>query len=211
MKLYKISFIVIVLSILSGCAIGNKYDYQEADISLPVKGTSTVSLGVVDKRDYVLNGNKPANFTGLQRGGFGNPFDVTTRSGKPLTDDITEALSRALQNAGFQVNNLYFSSPDTSLVASVIKKGGTEKSILLTVSEWKTDVYMNISVSYDFLLQILNQQGKEIASASMNSNGIEKLSGAGFEGQNSRAATAALETKIARLFNDPAIIQALKD
>lgn len=211
MKLYKYSLAVVCLSILTGCAVGNKYDYQQADVSLPVKGTANVSLGVIDNRAYVLSGEKTANFIGLQRGGFGNPFEVTTSSGKPLTEDMSDVLERSLKNSGFQVNKLYFSSPDTSLVASVIKKDGQEKNIVLTVTEWKTDVMMSIALIYDLVLQVKNKEGEEVASASMRSNGKEKVSGAGFEGQNSRVATSAFETKISRLFNDPAIINALKD
>lgn len=211
MRLFKYSAAVVCLSILTGCAVGNKYDYQQADISLPVKGESQVSLGVIDNRSYVTSGDKSANFIGVQRGGFGNPFDVTTSSGKPLTEDMSDVLERSLKNSGFQVNKLYFSSPDTALVASVIMKDGQQKNIILTVNEWKTDVMMSIALIYDLVLQVKTRDGKELASASMQSNGKEKLSGAGFEGQNSRVATSAFETKVSRLFNDPAIIDALKD
>ena len=65
---------------LAGCAVGNTYDYQAADIGLPVVGKGKVGVAVVDRRPYVLSGDKEADFVGLQRGGFGNPFNVTTRS-----------------------------------------------------------------------------------------------------------------------------------
>ncbi len=211
MNLSKLSAGIALLSLLTGCAVGNKYDYQQAELSLPVKGTSQISLGVIDNRSYVIDGEKPANFIGLQRGGFGNPFDVSTKSGKSLTEDMTLVLDRSLKQSGYQVNKLFFSSPDSSLVANVIMKDGQQKNIVLTVSEWKTDVYMNITLSYDLLLQILDQQGQELASASMRSNGPENLSGGGVEDQNSRTAASAFETKIGRLFNTPQIVAALSD
>ncbi len=210
MKLLKLSTAALFISILSGCAVGNKYDYQQAEVSLPVQGSEQISLGVIDNRSYIINGDKPANFIGLQRGGFGNPFDVTTSSGQPMTDDMTEVLSRSLENAGFKVTKLYFSSPDTSLVANIIKKDGQQKNIILTVSEWKTDSMMSFALIYDLLLQVKDSKGEEIASASIRSNGKETLSGAGFEEQNSRTATSAFETKISRLFNNPSIVEALK-
>ncbi|WP_417224672.1 hypothetical protein [Amphritea sp.] len=211
MRLCKYSIAIICLSILTGCAVGNKYDYQQADMSLPIKGTAKVGLGVIDNRSYVINGDKTANFIGLQRGGFGNPFEVTTLSGKPLTNDMSDALTRSLEKSGFQVNKLYFSSPDTSMVASVIKNNGQQKNIILTVSEWKTDVMMSIALIYDLVLQVKDSEGREIASASSRSAGKEKISGAGFAGQNSRVAVSAFETKISRLFNHPDIIKALQD
>ncbi|RTE65968.1 hypothetical protein EH243_09810 [Amphritea opalescens] len=211
MRLFKYSIALLCLSFLTGCAVGNQYDYQQADVSLPIKGTDKVSLGVIDNRSYVINGDKSANFIGLQRGGFGNPFEVTTSSGKPLTEDMSDVLERSLVQSGFQVNKLYFSSPDTSMVANVIKNNGQQKNIILTVSEWKTDVMMNIALIYDLELQVKDQEGREIASASARSTGKEKISGAGFQGQNSRVAVSAFETKVSRLFNNPAIVKALKD
>lgn len=210
MKSIKSLILFFSISIITGCAAGNKYDYNQADISLPVKGSGDISLGVIDNRDYVHSGKKPAKFVGLQRGGFGNPFDVTTRSGKSLTEDMSVALTRSLEKSGFNVDELYFSASDTSLITSVIKNNGQQKNIVLTVNEWKTDVMMSIAVIYDLLLQIKDKDGNELASASSSSDGKETVSGAGFEGQNSRVATSTFETKISRLFNNPEIIEALE-
>lgn len=211
MKAIKYSLVILLFSIITGCAVGNKYDYQQVDISLPIKGTEEVGLGVIDNRHYVNSGNKPANFVGLQRGGFGNPFDVKTSSGQSLTEDMTETLARSLEKSGFEVNKLQISKSDASFVTSVIKKDGQKRNIILTVNEWKTDVMMSIAVIYDLLLQVKDHEGKEIASASTKSNGKETISGAGFEGQNSRAATSTFETKVSRLFNNPEIIKALEN
>ena len=194
--------------VVTGCAVGNKYDYQNADISLPVSGSATLGLGVVDNRSYVLEGKKKPNFIGLQRGGFGNPFDVTTKSGEPLTDDMSKVIAKALSNNGFVVKNLYFSSPDSSIVASSITKNGEEKNVVLTVTEWKTNIYMKMSLEFDLLLQVIAKDGTVIAKN--HAKGEEYIGGGGFESQNSRSAAAALETKIGRLFNHKDIINALK-
>jgi len=37
------------------------------------------------------------------REGGGNPFNVATLSGQPLTEDMTTALERALQKSGYQM------------------------------------------------------------------------------------------------------------
>lgn len=203
--------VTIMFTLLTGCAVGNKYDYQQADLSLPVKGDTQVSVGVTDKRDYVTRGDKPANFVGLQRGGFGNPFNVTTLSGRPLTEDMTTALERALRKSGYQVQRMSYDSTDSSLIASAIRKNGQEKNILLSVFEWKTDIYASMSLRYDLLLQVFDKQGQEIASATARSDGPETLSGGGFEAQNSRLAASAFETKVSRLFNNPQIMNALKN
>jgi len=75
----KILLILFVL-FLTGCAVGNKYNYRSSSMALPIKPVNhrTLILSVEDLRPYVLNGEKEPNFVGLQRGGFSNPFDVTT-------------------------------------------------------------------------------------------------------------------------------------
>jgi hypothetical protein len=55
-----------------------------------------------DQRDYVRSGSKDAQFVGLQRGGFGNPFDVRTADDKPLADAMTTALVNTLATKGFR-------------------------------------------------------------------------------------------------------------
>lgn len=202
---------VVVLSFLlmiAGCAVGNRYDYRESNISLPLNGSGDLSSGVIDMRSYVMSGEKSPEFIGLQRGGFGNPFEVKTSSGKPLADDFNNALSQALLKAGYNVRQLYFSSPDSSVVTSVISENGSEKNVVLYVTEWKTDVMMNMRLIFDLVLKVYDKKGELLAKNQLE--GDEKISGAGFESQNSKTAAAAFETKIGRLFNNPEILDALK-
>ena len=90
MKLFKIFGMSLLIMAVTGCAIGNQYDYRTANVSLPLTGDGVLGVGVLDNRSYVLSGEKEPNFVGLQRGGFANPFNVTTASGKPLTDDMSD-------------------------------------------------------------------------------------------------------------------------
>ncbi len=209
MRTIKLVFVFALLIVVSGCAVGNKYDYRQAKAALPLTGSGELGAGVVEMRSYVLNGDKTPDFIGLQRGGFGNPFDVKTSSGKALKDDMTDVLSRALNSAGYTVNQLYFSSPDSSVIADVVAKEGKEKNVILMVKDWKTDVMMNFRLIYDLVLQVVDKQGNVLASNTLK--GDEKLSGAGFESQNSNSAAAAFETKLGRLFNNPGIIAALQN
>ena len=58
-------------------------------------------LAVQDFRPYVLNGDEEPGFVGLQRGGYGNPFDVTTLTGRPMTEDMAEAMVKGLSDVGY--------------------------------------------------------------------------------------------------------------
>lgn len=192
---------------ITGCAIGNQYDYRNKEIALPVTGNSQVGLAVVDNRPYVVSGDKPANYVGIQRGGFGNPFNVTTISGDSLANDFAGSLKSALSKNGFEVNSLQLSSPDSSVVANLVKSNGSSKNIILKVNEWKTDAMMNLRLIYDLELAIMDKQGNVLATAS--DSGDEVISGAGFESGNARNVTSSFETKISRLFNTSTILTSL--
>lgn len=208
MRYFKFVYFALLVSFTTGCAIGNRYDYQQIDISLPVKGSGVVGLGVVENRGYVVSGNKGPDFIGLQRGGFGNPFDVTTDSGKPLVDDMSTSLTNALTRSGFTVERLTVTSQDASAVATAVNAGGYDRNIILTVNEWKTDVMMRIKLVFDLELQIMDKQGKLIASNSLK--GEEVIGGGGFEGSNAETAASAFEAKIGRLFNTPEVKASLE-
>jgi hypothetical protein len=85
--------------LLGGCAVDNSHRYDLGDAEFQVESNKTVAVAVVDTRPYVLSGEKTANFSGLMRGGFGNPFDVTTDSGRALAEDLTISIVRALNAA----------------------------------------------------------------------------------------------------------------
>lgn len=206
MKILHVCFVLTVLA-ATGCAVGNKYDYQSTTLALPVSGSGELGYSVIDNRSYVLNGDKKPDFIGLQRGGFGNPFDVTTASGKPLTQDIASVLGQALLNAGYNPQEISISSADESVMATAVSNAGKFRNVVLIVTEWKTDAMLNLTLHYNLALKVLNAAGNVIASN--ETQGKEAASGAGFQSQNARSASAALETKVARLFNTPEIKAAL--
>lgn len=70
--------------------MGNKHQYIGSDPELLVTTTYATAVAVQDRRPYVLDGDKDADFVGIQRGGFGNPFDVITTSGRPLARHVRD-------------------------------------------------------------------------------------------------------------------------
>ena len=78
-----------------GCAAGNRHAYHETVAVLQASGSKTIAVATHDEREYVRSGHKRPNFVGLQRGGYGNPFNVTTASTHPLAQDMTDAIVEA--------------------------------------------------------------------------------------------------------------------
>lgn len=202
-------WLVVMLLMLSGCAVGNKYDYRTSSITLPTQSAqqSKVVLAVNDERPYVVNGKKPANFVGLMRGGFGNPFDVNTVSGKPLTEDMSVAIEKALAKSGYQVVNVE-STADNQVLVNAAAANGASRIILLNIKEWKSDVMMSITLHCDIELTILDQQGTVLAKNQMKFD--EGIGGAQIgAAKNSQAVTAEFAKRIGYLFNKEEVRSAL--
>jgi len=176
---------------LSGCAVGNRYDFRGAIGGLPVSGPGDIAVSVVDARPYVVSGDKGSDFVGLQRGGFGNPFDVRTTSGGPLADEFREAISGALQRQGFTI---------------VAPNQPAPRKLELRVLEWKTDVMARMKVLYDFTLSVFDGQGALLAQS--NAKGEDVLGG-GFESANSVNAAKAFEMRFTELIRDTGVQSAL--
>src|SRR5690625_7487914 len=85
-------FAVAAILTMTGCAIGNKADYRQAVPSISVSTDHEVIVSVVDERPYVTRGSKRPNYVGTVRGGYYNPFNATTVSGRPLASDLQDAV-----------------------------------------------------------------------------------------------------------------------
>lgn len=185
------SMVATLLLVLGGCAIGNRYDYGSSISGLPVSGSGNLAVSVVDARPYVLSGEKKPDFVGLQRGGFGNPFDVRTGSGRPLADEMRDAIAKALQQQGFAVG------------------GGSEaapRKLELRVLEWKTDVMMKMKTTYDLQLSIFDASGALVAQSKTKG---EDVGTGGFESGNATNAARTFELRFTELVRDEAVRKAL--
>lgn len=186
-----LSGVTALLLAISGCAVGNRYDYGSSISGLPVSGSGELAVNVVDDRPYVLSGEKKPDFVGLQRGGFGNPFDVRTASGRPLADEMRDAIAKALQQQGFAV------------------VGGSEaapRKLELRVLEWKTDVMMRMKTRYDLQLSIFDARGSLVAQSKANG---EEVGSGGFESGNASNAARTFELRFTELVRDEVVRKAL--
>jgi len=189
--------------------MGNKYNYDTPKMVLPVHGTANVGLAVIDERPYVLDGDKSPDFVGLQRGGFGNPFNVTTESGRPLSVDMQDSLSKALSSNGYEVSLIQATSSSQADIDKAVRHEGKERNVIILLKEWKTDAMMRFGISYNVILRILNQQAELLGENQVEAD-KEPMGGAGFESANSKAAAVTFENKMNVLFKAPQIIQAME-
>ncbi len=205
----KILLILLVL-FLTGCAAGNKYNYRSSPMALPIQPVDhrTLILSVEDLRPYVLNGEKEPSFVGLQRGGFGNPFEVTTSTGKPMTEDMSAAIVRGLMDVGYRVVNVQGKPEIVYLVNNAVKEDAT-RIVVLKVYDWKSDIYMGITLHCDLRLSVFDANGELIAESTMNF--VKEIGGAQLgAAKNSQIVADEFAKQIGYLFNKNEVRSALR-
>jgi len=211
MKTANVIRMIISLLILTGCAAGNKHTYHNVNADISMQGTTTIAVATHDQRVYVQNGNKRSDFVGLQRGGFGNPFDITTVSGNSLAQDFTETMARSLASKGFQTTPVSVNYSDTAdRVKTVLVNTGAHRLLVLTLYEWKSDTSTNTALIYDASLEVLSENGKTVAQKSIS--GRDDLGGSALNppAYAKKAVPAAFKEKIEILLNDSDISRAME-
>ncbi|WP_143708440.1 SHOCT domain-containing protein [Methylococcus capsulatus] len=200
MRLYQTS--MLACTFLAGCAFGNKQDYRQAQPSLAFSGVQKIAVGVQDQRPYVVNGNKDEDFVGLQRGGLGNPFDVRTQSKRALAEEMTNLLADALKHSGANVTPVRLPpSLSRDQVLSTLLAEKPDKSLLVTLYEWKSDTYVGSEIQYNVDMQAFGRSGKLLAEKRIE--GIDQLGSAFWypQGVAQDGAPAAFKKKMEEMYS----------
>lgn len=176
----RIILIILYVVFLTGClAAGHEYNYEQISMDIPVEATEQESLilAVEDWRPYVLSGDKKASFVGLQRDGYGIPFDVDTASGKPMTEIMSAAIENGLKEAGYTVVSVSGNNNHVYLVNAATKNNAS-RIVVLKVLDWKSDVMWGVTLHSNLDLSIFDAEGKLLAESSKSPWG-KSLRGAG--------------------------------
>lgn len=130
-------------------------------LSLPSKGT--VALAILDARPDVVKGERKDTFVGLSRSLYGIPYPAYTQSKKPLVQDFSDLVTRALKLGGTPAQAISV-SPFSGRVGAIksLQASGAERLILIEVRDWWFDSLIHTDLHYDLMLTVLNAQGQEL-------------------------------------------------
>ncbi|MEA2698891.1 MAG: hypothetical protein QOI66_3162, partial [Myxococcales bacterium] len=157
---------IFVVIASAGCAIGRKHAYDLATPHVTHQGTIWLAVAAHDQRSEVVSGQKTPTFVGLSRGGFGNPFDVNTKSGHPLATDFGMAMQRGLAARGYRITPVVASPAMRSTdVALALAKTGAPVALIAEIKEWKSDTYNNTALVYDVTVRVLDPQARVLGQA----------------------------------------------
>jgi len=119
-----------------------------------------IRVAVFDQREYVKSGKKDSSYFGVVRDVYGIPRSVYSASSVPLAEDLEKAISNGFSNAGMDA-----SIADLATRSSRRASAPEEKMLVLTLSEWVSDSYMNsVGFTYKVTAEVYNHEGQRMAS-----------------------------------------------
>lgn len=210
-KVKLVFFVACCALVLNGCAFGNTHRYHDTIASINASGTIAIGVATHDQREYVVSGRKNPDFIGLQRGGYGNPFDVSTARGNPLAEDMTQSIVNSLVKKGFKaIPVLVTHADERQSVIDKLKVAGGERLLIFTLTEWKSDTFQNTALIYDIKAEVLEQAGKTMAEKEIK--GKDDLGGSFWNApaHAKKAIPIAFREKIEKLLNSSEIEAALR-
>lgn len=202
--------LLFVLALLQGaCAAGQTIRFDHA-VRLQAEGDASLRVGVLDARTYVRAEQKKPSFVGVQRGGYGNPFDVLTASGEPVATEIGRSLKASLKARGFTVDVVPL-TPDQTMRESLAKLGSDAEhlAVLVVIEELRSDTMTNAALHYDLTVEV-RRTGKSLAFAREANR--ESLGGSVWDpgAYAKEVVPAAWSRALERLFDNPDVVEALK-
>lgn len=193
-----------------GCVVGQQIPFQVQTPRLYARGGGSISLAVQDQRDEVRSGERTPDFCGFMRSGFGIPYPVTTAGNGPLASDFADVVARGLRGNGFRVL-IVVVPPNQSEAATIeaLASRAADHSLLIRISQWKSDTYTRTTLAYRAAAQVRDRQGQVIAESLIS--GKDVLGGDFLDPVAKMKETVpdATRADLEHLLNDPSIANAL--
>jgi hypothetical protein len=158
----------------------------------------------------VLSQNKRPSFVGLQRGGYGNPFDVLNKNNEPLSTSFTHVVCESIKSSGGSCIEVATVPTETRRdLTRRLAETGAPRAILMTLMEWKSDTYQNVGLRYDVDLEVITPPETVLIRKKMR--GFDDLRGSFWNppAYAKKAVPKAFQRKIQELYTDSEVLSAL--
>ena len=197
-----------VLFALGACTEAD-YEFAAVDPVLTVSSGRTISASVIDQRPYVVNGKESPRFVGTARGGYNNTIEALTASGRPLAEDLTDAVVRALDRRGIAASALPLPKGTPEEIAlTAFRTQGTERLLAVQMYEWQTKADTRVTVRWHMEAIVYDRSGGILARRA--TQGYQPVGATDVTGDGSEIAIREVTRKLSELLNERVITAALK-
>ena len=162
----KVALILLIGSLMSGCAIGNKYTIADVPAQFEATGKYSVVVASLDQRQFIVDKTSPDTYVGKVRGGYGTSFNATTISGLSFSDDVGQSICNALIRKGFKATLVSVKIDLTEeKVREQLLSNKKDRALFVIIRKWESDSFINLNVGYDLTLQVIAKDGTILATA----------------------------------------------
>ena len=207
----KAFFILLIGSLLSGCAIGNKYTIGDVKAQLDATGKYSIVVASLDQRQFIVDKSNPDTYVGAVRGGYGNSFNATTLSGLPFAGDVSQSICNSLISKGFNAKLIAVKFDQTEKeVLDLLLSKTEDRGILVIIRKWESDSFVNLNVGYDLTLKVIAKNGTILATAEAKND--VKVPGSIMVGSLEMSKTEVpniFKKSIESLLNNPDVVRVL--
>lgn len=192
-----------------------KLGYNEVVPTVAATGHRSVVVVTHDQRPYVVSGQTKPDVIGVKREQYGNPWQISTASGHPLAEDMTQVICNGLQKQGFQCIPIQvMPSESTDVVRRRLKEGPGDTALLLTVRDWRSDTWVKTILDHNTSLEVFDRDGTLLAQTSVQGadKGADTLPGVTSTFSNAMYTSLPLAMKsiLEELLNYPTVVMALQ-
>lgn len=187
---------------------GGTQDYANVSLALAVPTGPGVAVTVIDDRPYVLSGDESPSFVGTMVGRYRNTVGVATASGRPLAEELTQAVVRGLEAEGAAATGVTLAEGTAEPEAlSALAAAGAERLLVVRLRDWRSDAQVRVTARWDLEARVYDRAGGLLGQRT--ARGAETIGTVGFEGESGELVVGTLSRRLADLLNYPAVSAAL--
>lgn len=200
----------LALALAVGACMSSQSSYDLAPAAPAVGGMTGRSLAVaaIDARPYVLDGTKPAEFIGTDRGQYSNTVDVVIASGRPLAAEVTDLAVSGYAARGITAAAVALPAKADEAAMLAAARGQGERLVAVTIREWRTDAYTRVKLTWNLEAAVYDGAGTLLGRSAIQ--GAVPIGVTSLEADSSGLAGQELSNRLAQLLNERRITDALR-
>lgn len=197
---------------ITACSVGRKMSFENKNIATDYTNAKSMIVGFQDNRAYVLEGKQKPSFCGQMKSTVQIPYNVQTKSGKPLAVEFTNALVASLSKLGIKAMPMLIelNTQQDSILAR-FNRADAERLVHFNVKQWEANLTptfeeMRYDVTWEFVISVYDRSGSLLATRSVADRVTKKpFQLAGTKEYLQKTADEVFAEQVKLLLNDPAV------
>jgi hypothetical protein len=201
-----------VMITASGCVVGRKMSFENKQAGPDYNPSKTAVIVFQDQRPNVLLGKSKPSLCGHMKSTAGISYNVQTKEGKPLADELAASVSSSYNKAGAAATP-GMADPNASkesVIDAFRHDGSKDRLLLFYIQDWDMRAVPRFStIRYEAIcsltLKVYDRSGNLLAEESVHDMNSEEQGAAATLSELQAVADQELNKEVTALFNRESI------